>query len=116
MEKAHGHYHHDPSPPSRLLWQLLWQSALSVLFGDRGHVHADEDQLMTLDASGKAVPVARSVPARLKASSSTSPSMPSQKHRSSTSGNRSTAASPKPGPTSKASKDRPAAIAIPSGE
>ena len=88
----------------------------SIRSGNRGDAHADdEDQLMTLDASGKAVPVARSVPARPKAGSSNSPSMPSQKHRSSTSGNRSTAASPKPGSTSKASKDKPASVALPSG-
>ena len=75
----------------------------------------EEDQLMTLDAFGKPVPVARSVPARVKTSSSNSPSMPSQKHRHSTSGNKSTAASPKPGTNGKAAKDRPAPVVIPSG-
>lgn len=82
----------------------------------RCRVHADEEnQLMTLDASGKPVPLARLAPARVRTVSSNSPSMPSQKHRSSTSANKSTAASPKPGSTSKASKDRPAPIDIPPG-
>ncbi|KAL3134959.1 Pharynx and intestine in excess protein 1 [Trebouxia sp. C0010 RCD-2024] len=86
------------------------RSGAAIASSDEAH------QLMTLDASGKPVPLARLAPARVRNGSSSSPSMPSQKHRSSTSANKSTAASAKPGSTSKACKDRPAPIAIPSGQ
>lgn len=78
-------------------------------------MHADEDeQLMSLDASGRPVPVPKPEPAKNKPSSSNSPSVPSQKNKSTASGNKSTAASQKAG-SSKAAEHRPSPIDIPSG-
>ena len=77
--------------------------------------HADEEeQLMSLDASGKPVPAAKTGHAKGKSGSSNSPSVPSQKHQSGASGNKSTAASQKAG-LSNTPRDRPAPIQIPSG-
>lgn len=87
------------------------------------HITADEeDQLMSLDASGKPVVVARpasakagsSLPSRIKTSSSTSHSMPGSKPKGSASGNRSTAGSQRPG-SAKPSKGRLAPLSIPTG-
>ena len=87
------------------------------------HTTADEeDQLMSLDASGKPVVVARpasakpgsSMPSKIKTSSSTSHSVPGSKPKGSASGNRSTAGSQRPG-SAKPSKGRLAPLSIPSG-
>ncbi|KAL0045752.1 hypothetical protein WJX82_003498 [Trebouxia sp. C0006] len=83
----------------------------------------EEDQLMSLDASGKPVVAARpasakpgsSVPSKIKTSSSTSHSLPGSKPKGSASGNRSTAGSQRPG-SAKPSKGRLAPLSIPSGQ
>ena len=79
----------------------------------------EEDQLMSLDAAGKPVAVAKpasakaaaNAPSKIKTSSSTSQSLPSQKQKGSASGNKSTAASQRPS-SGKAVKDRPPPITI----
>ncbi len=75
---------------------------------------------MSLDASGKPVVLAKpakaaaSAPSKLKASSSTSQSLPSQKQKGTASGNKSTAASQKPA-LAKGAKARLTPLTIPTG-
>ncbi|KAA6418788.1 MAG: helicase SWR1 [Trebouxia sp. A1-2] len=110
-------------PPSRRTREQAAAGSRRLRSGATIAEPDEEDQLMSLDASGKPVVVARpasakagsSLPSRIKTSSSTSHSMPGSKPKGSASGNRSTAGSQRPG-SAKPSKGRLAPLSIPTGQ
>ncbi|KAL0041297.1 hypothetical protein WJX77_011458 [Trebouxia sp. C0004] len=110
-------------PPSRRTREQAAAGSRRLRSGATIAEPDEEDQLMSLDASGKPVVVARpasakpgsSMPSKIKTSSSASQSVPGSKPKGSASGNRSTAGSQRPG-SAKPLKGRLAPLSIPSGQ